>query len=415
MKGTVMTPRPATLPLRPDGPDPLSQLLSPVSPEEFWNEYWGKRHLFVHRNDPDHHRSIYSVRDVDETLLVARQLGDSLLTVIAAPKSGRSTHRVDLKTTSFRELYTLFAAGDSLRIMELERCSPSVDRLVVALREAFDAEATVGFYFTPRASQAFGAHFDCQENFILQIEGSKQWYIYEHRHPDPLDSSYVRGMNRDAPALDEETAPVREVATLRAGDLLYIPRGCYHKAVTSEDASLHLTVSIHPFYWVDLLRRTVALAAITNPELRRALPGAGRARPAEIEATLQRLLSRVLDHTSAEASLRSLALDRLQARTMLADGHFQSLVRIPNLALDDRLERRPGFTCAVAIGAEVATLTFNQHHLQMPAALAPALEFLASTHSFTPRELPGPLSDPSRLVLARRLVTEGLLRFADAW
>ena len=54
-------------------------------------------------------------------------------------------------------------------------------------------------------------------------------------------------------------------------------------------------------------------------------------------------------------------------------------------------------------------LLLGDRTLTMPAALEPAVRLLLAADRCTPADLAGHLDGPSRLVLARRLVREGLL------
>ena len=48
---------------------------------------------------------------------------------------------------------------------------------------------------------------------------------------------------------------------MRAGDTLYLPRGWLHQAMTSDTASLHLTVGINVATWRDAVRDALDEAA----------------------------------------------------------------------------------------------------------------------------------------------------------
>ncbi len=58
-----------------------------------------------------------------------------------------------------------------------------------------------------------------------------------------------------------------------------------------------------------------------------------------------------------------------------------------------------------------ATLRFEGKEVRFPEAAEPALRFAFDVAGFfSAADLPGPLDEPSRLVLVRRLVREGFLR-----
>ena len=96
-----------------------------------------------------------------------------------------------------------------------------------------------------------------------------------------------------------------------------------------------------------------------------------------------------------------------------SDGHFVHLDRLAELSLDSLLERRPGLLCTVDTPKYgFSNIRFGSQHVRGPARLRGAFEFIRDVALFRASEIPG-LDDQSRLVLARRLVREGLLRFTE--
>jgi len=63
--------------------------------------------------------------------------------------------------------------------------------------------------------------------FILQIEGAKVWKIYNSSPYPSLADEYQPLLNQPLPTPEQEIY-------LRAGDLLYIPRGCVHEVLTTD-------------------------------------------------------------------------------------------------------------------------------------------------------------------------------------
>ncbi|MBV8592245.1 MAG: hypothetical protein JO212_19690, partial [Acetobacteraceae bacterium] len=58
---------------------------------------------------------------------------------------------------------------------------------------------------------------------------------------------------------------------LEPGDLLYLPRGFVHTTETSDSFSLHVTLGITVYTWIELLTEWVQLST-HSPSFRRALP-----------------------------------------------------------------------------------------------------------------------------------------------
>ena len=74
--------------------------------------------------------------------------------------------------------------------------------------------------------------------------------------------------------------------TLRAGDTLYLPRGWLHDALTSASDSLHITVGVNVYTWIDALRAAVESLA-DDVELRRSVAADGEATVAVAERLAQ--------------------------------------------------------------------------------------------------------------------------------
>ena len=175
--------------------------------------------------------------------------------------------------------------GYSIRIVHPQQWHQACYELCSVLQEHFGFPVGCSAYLTPRASQGFPPHYDDVEVFVLQLEGSKRWRLYDR--PD----------GRACPAADRTTEFAREdlgeplqTLTLHAGDLLYLPRGVVHQALAQADGhSLHLTFSTYQRHtWRELLvsdeglalsrRAREALAAICHaraPSPTVAVPGGG--------------------------------------------------------------------------------------------------------------------------------------------
>src|SRR3989338_2949832 len=83
-------------------------------------------------------------------------------------------------------------------------------------------------------------HYDDIEAFLIQLEGEKHWKIYR-----PLENKQYldRFSSKNFTQEEVEGFECFEIL-LKPGDMLYVPKGVIHQAVTSNDEhSLHITVS----------------------------------------------------------------------------------------------------------------------------------------------------------------------------
>jgi hypothetical protein len=121
---------------------------------------------------------------------------------------------------------------------------------VAQLAEAFEASlgfrASVNMYHTPGRGGAFAPHYDWNDVFVLQLNGSKAWAVWEPVVALPRsDERRIEDEQLKAalgtPAMD---------LVLKPGDILYLPRGYPHAAKNlQQETSTHLTVAVHAYVY----------------------------------------------------------------------------------------------------------------------------------------------------------------------
>jgi hypothetical protein len=113
----------------------------------------------------------------------------------------------------------------------------------------------------------------------------------------------------------------------------------------------------------------------------------------------------------------AVADDRAEAflteRTPALAGGLTDRVRLATLSDTTSLRRRPTAACVLRPGEERLTVHLGDRSLRMPLRLLPVMEFVRDTDAFRVEELSPWLDESSRLVVARRLVREGLLRITS--
>jgi ribosomal protein L16 Arg81 hydroxylase len=224
------------------------------------------------------------------------------------------------------------------------------------------------------------------------VAGEKRWLVYEPALELPLkDQKY-------GPELGEPGEPVHDV-TLRAGDTLYLPRGWLHQAMTSSTDSLHITVGVNVYTWLDAFKAALGECE-DDVHFRRSPDG-------DAGDLLEALGARLAPDEVSARQRRKLVSTR---RPLLPD-QLTQLRLVEGLTLETLLERRP----TVLFDLDGSSLVFEGKTVALPAVAREDLEFIASAdEAFTADELPGDLDDETRLVLVRRLVREGFLRLRES-
>ncbi|MFL6236707.1 MAG: JmjC domain-containing protein [Thermoanaerobaculia bacterium] len=390
----------------------FEDLISPVSPAEFFDRYWGKTTLVLHRRDREYYGDLFTLADVDRCLITAGSSPTTVLQIVPPPSSHRESKLLTASGISKDRLYDAYLSGDTIRLIGAEKFWPPLALLLASLQETFNARWGTNVFLTPPESQAFSLHFDTVDVLVLQIAGSKRWRIWEPTYEFPMDFPLSELHTKRIMEKDEGKLTLREDFLLEAGDFFYMPRGYYHKAVAADDLSLHLTLTVHPLYWLDIFKRAFELAALEDPRLRQALPpgiAASQKIQESIFLKLYDMLHQFNERVSPEMALRSLMDEYVEARTFPGDGHFAALASLPAVSPASLVERRRGLACIVETSEDKSAIRFGPNRVQGPAAIAPALEFLRDRRRFKVADLPGDLSNESKVVLVRRLIREGLL------
>ncbi|KUL38573.1 cupin [Streptomyces sp. NRRL F-4489] len=135
--------------------------------------------------------------------------------------------------------------GASLVLDAVDALHRGVERFAVALERHLRTDVQVNLYASWTAKEGFGLHFDDHDVVVVQAEGAKRWKIHQPTRVDPLR------IDVEAPH-PPRGEPVAEIV-LRAGDMLYLPRGWWHSVAATEGRSLHLTCGLKPTTGADLL------------------------------------------------------------------------------------------------------------------------------------------------------------------
>jgi bifunctional lysine-specific demethylase and histidyl-hydroxylase NO66 len=312
--------------------------------------------------------------------------------------------RVDDLVDPARAL-ALFGDGVTIVLQSLHRWWPPLTRFCGELEEVLGHAVQANAYLTPPGSAGLTPHHDTHDVFVLQVHGTKHWVLRE-----PLVEAPLARHRSD----HEEAArqPVVAEVDLGPGDCLYLPRGTIHAAAAQEGTSLHLTIGVLATTVHDLLRRLLDRAA-DEPALRRSLPlryAADEQAAAEAVKQAAAALTGWLDGLDAHEVAGDLVTRHRRRRPPLLEGMLEDLAGLD--AVDDatRLARRPDVWCDVVPDEHRLRLELPDRTVDLPAALESVIRRLLDGGTHAVGDLADALDGPSRAVLARRLVREGVLR-----
>ena len=193
---------------------------------------------------------------------------------------------------------------------------------------------------------------------------------------------------------------------------MYLPTGTPHAARAQDDASLHVTIGINQLTWRGLVRRTVdqLLDEVDEQHLPAGWVGHGDELAPGLVDRLQALALALADVDP------SAAVDRetqrfLTSRNSRLRGGLHDVLAVDRIGPDTVLHRRAGRPCVVSPVGDRLRLLVGDRFVEVPARIAAAVDVVRDRETLTPADLG--LDEASNLVLARRLVREGLLEVRE--
>ena len=192
----------------------------------------------------------------------------------------------------------LLRRGASLVLNNIETLHPGVLAVAEAIAGRIGAKVSANLYCSWQSRQAFDSHYDRHDVYALHIAGEKTWRVYEGRMDNPIEHPAFYGVPQVE--MDRLKGRVAAEVTMRPGDLLYLPRGQFHDALASSEASIHLTFGCSEPTGLDWLTRMWEVA-VRDPGFRADLPLPEASKgDAELSAHIEHLVER----------FRRLALDQ---------------------------------------------------------------------------------------------------------
>jgi ribosomal protein L16 Arg81 hydroxylase/predicted enzyme related to lactoylglutathione lyase len=250
----------------------VRQLLFPVTPETFAEQYWQQKPLFI-RGSAEKFQHLFDWDRFYRALAQHEERG------IGIRVSFDSVHAPGQMSTHLpiggAEVPEYLDRGASVCADPIDRGDPALAAFAAKVSQQLNyvGGASVKAYASPDGC-GFNTHFDKGIATTLQIDGSKRWrYSTSPAVAFPLDNALLTpgGGVRYASRAISSLAPWERVdevdessfleVTLQPGDVLCLPAGTWHNA-KAIGRSLALNLSFHP---LDVFKVFVfALAGLLN-------------------------------------------------------------------------------------------------------------------------------------------------------
>jgi lysine-specific demethylase/histidyl-hydroxylase NO66 len=386
----------------------LAWLLQPLEVHTFLDKVWGATHYHARRGCAGYFDSLVKGPSAVEELLECfrREPSAAVRLVRGNDKKAPGEYRLADGSLDLARIRNDVVDGYTIVLDNVERYVRTIGSLSHSIEVELNFPTQVNAYVTPPESRGFVPHYDEHDVLILQIQGSKTWYLYDVDVPP-------HEMERRE-AIDTATLPSPTGVLLEAGDVLYLPRGRVHGAETGSESSLHLTVGIHAPTVLTLMIRALHSLSLRDDRIHARLPPRYLDDPG-VRAGLKVALGdvvRTLEHPSVIAASLDALEDALVRRGVCPPvGQISNSVRIDGQTLV--VKHQPLYSRVTEAAGGVA-LQFAQLSIRADARHQAAMLFLStSTAPFRVRDLPG-LTAAEQTELARTLIVSGfLVRLSD--
>jgi 50S ribosomal protein L16 3-hydroxylase len=279
----------------------LGALIHPVSVEKFFTHFKSNQALVVHGGDSAARRF---------TALPFLESLNTLLNYWPGPVQVHLPVIADEASSiavSSEKARKLFENGMGLMFDDVEKMSPELSQWLDSTQKDLGLSALTRsrclVYATPKG-KGTAPHFDQNINFVLQIRGTKKWWLAPNLNVEnplsrhtmglPLDPELQTYAGSDMPL----TMPPSEIdpITLEPGSLLFVPRGVWHTTHAESDA-LSLNFTFTAPTWLDLLTATLRSRLALSAEWRETahqVSSSNRANRAGAEQRFDLLLSELV-------------------------------------------------------------------------------------------------------------------------
>jgi hypothetical protein len=383
----------------------FDRIVAPMAVGEFLAEYFDRRILVLHREQPSYYENLISIQELDDFLAVGRPPDTRVFAVNAEQAIPPEDYTLPDDRIDVVRLYQLFADGATMTFKQMQERFPAFAGLCRSAEEIFNCPFQTNLYFTPANAQGFKTHYDTHDVFILQVAGSKRWRVYE-----PLIAFPLQGQ-----LFDERTSkvgPIVEEFTLTAGDVFCCPRGIPHDAHATDDPSLHVTFGALVYTWAEVMIEAMAEVCLSDPAFRASLPpgyATGRAAAAAIGTTFRDLVERFCRSAAVTPAIDGLAKEFIGGRTPLVPEQRRQVVAADDITADSAVGARSDLIYRNSETEDAVSLLCFGKEIAFPRHVEDALAYALKAPRFLIRDLPGNLDDAGKIVLIRRLIREGLV------
>jgi lysine-specific demethylase/histidyl-hydroxylase NO66 len=151
----------------------FARLIAPITPTEFFRDYWEKKPLIISRGNRDFYAGVFSRTILDNALKSQNLPYVGAINVVKYVKGVR--HDMNGKgRAKAADVWRKFdKEGGTLQVRHPQHYSDEIFRLLHFLESYFQCLVGANVYATPPSAQGLAPHWDDIEAFVLQVRSDK--------------------------------------------------------------------------------------------------------------------------------------------------------------------------------------------------------------------------------------------------
>ncbi len=230
--------------------DSFDAIVAPIGAAEFKAEVLGRRPLHL-EGPSDKWAELMSWPVLNELLGMSSIWSAASLplvldkdpvpvTAYAAPAVGRDGGQVLRPDPTKVQDY--LRRGATLVANDIDQLTPALRAFAGAMEQALGGKVQANLYLSSKRKQGFRVHYDTHDVFAVHVMGEKRWFVFEGRAEAPIAHLMFKSQPQDHH--DRAKGALWKEIRLKAGDLLYLPRGQYHYALAEDGPCAHIAFGV---------------------------------------------------------------------------------------------------------------------------------------------------------------------------
>ncbi len=383
-------------------------LINPILPESFFETYWEQSALLIQRNESEYWSHLLSLEIVDQVISTLNLDYPELSLTNANGEIPKDNYLISDNLVNLAKVYQYYNDGHTIILNSQNNRVPSLANLCRTLELEFGMPFQTNVYLTPADAQGFTSHYDDHCVFILQISGTKRWRIYQKIIEFPTKDFYRE--NR----VDNPGFPEMEF-DLNPGDILYIPRGIVHDAVTSSTLSLHITLGALARTWVDIFPDVIK-TLLSDSDFRKSLPIGTICNSDNMEEMFQTYLKLINKFNSKQVFEKAYFqyADRfLESRKAILPGQLFQMKKIIDIDFGKAIIQRSNLLYRLVETSESIHIYCYGNQISFPSNLKALIQYILNTRRFFITNIPGNFEIELKKVIVQKLICNGLVMIED--